>query len=342
MAIPPLLDELLRAPGPPGAEDAVAAIVRREAVALGAEVEGDVLGSTLARVRGTDGRRTLALIAHVDQVGVTITRLDGDGRAHVAPLGTWHPRNAVARRFRVLTKAGEVAAVAVRVGDEGDPSWDTMRLDLGVDGPEAAGALVDPGDAAVLVGEPVPLAGGRLVSAALDDRLGVYAALETLRRVAAEPAAWDVVLLASVQEEGGKHAGAAAATTRLRPDVAVVVECTYASDAPSGPAPWGEVPLGGGPSVFRGPVVHPAVVAGLERAAAAADVALSFEAGRETWSDADDVFVAAGGTPTGLVSIPVRHMHTASEIAQLSDVAGATDVLEAYARALSPDASFLR
>jgi putative aminopeptidase FrvX len=220
MPIPPLLGELLRAPGPSGAEEAVTAIVRREAAALGADVEGDVLGSTVARVRGTEGGRTLALIAHVDQVGIAITRFDDDGGARIAPLGSWAAKNAVGARFRVLTARGPIAGVAVRVGDEGDPTWAAMRLDLGAGDAVAARALAAPGDAGVMVGEPVALAGGRIVSTALDDRLGVYAALEALRGLAAEPSRWDVVLVASVQEESGGHAGATAVAARLAPDVA--------------------------------------------------------------------------------------------------------------------------
>lgn len=342
MALPSLLDELLRAPGPPGHEAAVTAIVRREATALGAEVEGDVLGSTVARVRGTGPGRLLALVAHVDQVGVGVTGVDEDGRARVGALGTWSAADAIGRRFRVLTGAGEVPAVAVRVGAEGDPTWGDVRLDLGTRDAAATASLVRPGDPAIVEGAPLELAGGRIASAALDDRLGVFASLEALRRLSTAPATWNVALVASVQEEGPARGGALAAVTRLRPDVAVVVECTYASDAPSGPDPWGDLPLGGGPSVFRGPVVHPVVADGLLEAARAAGRPAGVETGTETWSDADEVFVAAGGVATGLLSIPVRHMHTASEIAQLSDVEAAVDVLEAYARSLAGDASFVR
>lgn len=342
MAIPPLLAELLRAPGPPGGEAAVTAIVRREAEALGAEVEGDVLGSTVARVRGTGHGRLLALVAHVDQVGVGVTAVDEDGRARVGALGSWSAADAVGRRFRVLSGTGEVPAIAVRVGTEGEPAWSDVRLDLGTGDAAATASLVHPGDAAVVEGAPLELAGGRVASAALDDRLGVFASLEALRRLSAAPATWDVALVASVQEEGPARGGAMAAVTRLRPEVAVVVECTYASDAPSGPEPWGDVPLGGGPAVFRGPIVHPAVADGLAEAARACGRPAGVETGTETWSDADEVFVVGGGVATGLLSIPVRHMHTASEIAQLSDVEAAVDVLEAYARSLPGDASFVR
>ena len=341
MAIPALLEELLRAPGPSGREDAVAAIVRREAAALGAVVEGDVLGSTVARVAGTAGGRLLALFAHVDQIGLAVTHVTEDGLLRVRPLASWSPADAVGQRLAILGRGGPVTAVARRLGD-GDPSWADVRLDIGAASREQALELVGPGDPAVLAGEPVAVAGKRVLSGALDDRAGVYAALEALRRLAADPPAWDVALVASVQEESGEHGGAAAAAARLRPDVALVVEVTYEEHATSSYPAWGETALGDGPVVFRGPVVSPLVADRLVAAAEAAGVPHRIEAGKATDSDADDVFAAVGGIATGLLSIPLRYMHTASEMAQLDDVDATSRLIEAFARALGPDASFVR
>jgi endoglucanase len=340
VAIPRLLDELLRAPGPSGFEEAVSAVVRREAAALGAEVEGDVVGSTVARVRGTGGGRLLALLAHVDQVGLTVRRIRGDGLIEVAKLANWSAAAVLHQRVSILSGAAAVPGVVTRSG-EGEPGWEDLLVDVGAAGEEEAWTLVSPGDPAVVDGAPVELAGGRVAAAALDDRAGVYAALEALRELAAEPPSWDVVLVATVQEETGTHGGAAAATRRLEPDVAVVVEATFAADAP-GPEAWGDVRLGGGPAVFRGPVVHPAVTARLLDVAGAERIPVAVEAGGSTWSDADDVFAAAGGTAAALVSIPIRYMHTTCEVAQLSDVEAAARLLAAFARSLEPDLDLRR
>jgi putative aminopeptidase FrvX len=341
MPLTDLLDELLRAAGPSGYEDAVTAIVRREAAALGAEVETDVLGSTVVRIRGTEGGRLLALFAHIDQVSFAVRDAGDDGLLTVAKLANWSAEAAARQRVRVLTARGELAGVVTRVG-AGDLGWDDLRLDVGAVDRAGALALVEPGDPVVLEGPPVELAAGRVASASLDDRAGLYASFEALRRLAASPPAWDIALVASTQEETGTHGGAAAVAARLRPDAALVVDVTYAGDAPGGEKPWGDVKLGGGPAVFRGPVVSPLVVAGLLSAAAEADIAVSVEAGQSTWSDADDVFVVGGGVPTGMICIPLRYMHTAGEVAQLSDIDATSRLIEAYARSLSPDASFLR
>ena len=139
------------------------------------------------------------------------------------------------------------------------------------------------------VAVPAELAAGRIASAALDDRAGVYAALEALRRLAADPPAWDVAFVATTQEEGQAF-GSRAVADRLRPDVAVVVEVTYATDA-SGPDPveWGRHDLGDGPADLPGPVVSPIVTDGLLDVAASEGIAFTVETGRFTSSDTDEI-----------------------------------------------------
>ena len=342
MSIPALLDELLRAPGPPGSEGAVAEIVRRETSAF-ADVEGDVLGSTIARVRGTAGGRTLALFAHVDQVGMIVTHVEERGLLRVAPLGTWSAATAVGQRVRILTRSGELAAVVAREGKGQDVQWAEILLDVGATDGDHARALVRPGDSAVMGGDPLALVGGRIAATGLDDRAGIFAVVEALRRLAADPPPWDVVMVASTQEETGTHGGAMTAAHRIRPDVAIAVEVTYAADEPGrDPGEWGHTWLGAGAAVFRSPVCHPAVSDGLIGAAERDGIPIVVEAGQSSWSDSDDVFVAADGIPTGLVSIPLRYMHSSVEVVQLADLEAVSRLLEAYARLLTIDASFVR
>ncbi len=342
MTIPPLLDELLRAPGPPGTESAVAAIVRRECGTF-AEVEHDVLGSTVARVRGSGAGRVVAFVAHVDQVGMIVTHVDDRGLARVTPLGNWDAAAAVGQRVVILGRDGAVTGVVHRDGDGSRVEWSELLVDVGARNGDEARSIVRAGDSAVMVAEPVELDGGRLTAVALDDRVGVFAALEALRRLAADPPAWDVVLVASVQEEGSPVGGAWAVAERIRPDIAITAEVTYASDEPGrDPGTWGHTWLGAGACVFRGPVTHPLVVDGLLAVAEAHEIPFVVEAGQATWSDSDDVFVAAEGVPTALVSIPLRYMHTAIEVVQLSDVDAVARLLEAYARSLTDDLDLTR
>jgi putative aminopeptidase FrvX len=340
MAIPPLLEELLLAHGVSGGEDAVQAIVRREAKAMGAEITTDVLGSTIARVRGSGSGRLLALFAHADQIGMVVRSVGDDGLLKVATLAHWRPQDAHGQRVRVMTSQGEVRGVVVSP-HEGAVSWDVLRIDIGAADRDEALGRVRAGDGVVLVGPPEQLPNGRVLSGALDDRVGVFACLEVLRRIAADPSDWDVAVVVSAQEETGSHGGARVVAQQLAPDVAIAVDVTYAADAP-GTAPWGDVRLGGGPSVFRGAVVSPIVGDGLLAVAEAEKIEVAIESGQSTYSDADDIFAAGDGVATQIVCIPLRYMHTAGEIAQLTDVDDTARLIEAYARSLTAETSFLR
>ncbi|MEI7760936.1 MAG: M42 family peptidase [Thermoleophilia bacterium] len=340
MSIPPLLDELLRAPGASGHEDAVQAIVRREAAAFGAEVERDVFGTTVATIRGSAGR-LITFVAHADQVGFFVRGADENGLLTIARASRWKPEGAWRQRVRIGTADGELRGVVTGEWGTRGPTWESMRVDIGAATGEEALSLVCPGDPIVLAGAPEELLNGRVISAALDDRAGVYASLEALRRLAARPAAWDVAVLVSTQEESGSYPGATTAVHRTSPDVAIVVEVTYASGVPGVPA-WGDVRLGGGPAIARIPVISPLVSAGLISTAKAEGIPFSVETGSETWSDADGLSMAGDGIACGMVSIPLRYMHSAGEIAHLADIEAASSLIEAYARSLTADSSFLR
>ena len=147
-----------------------------------------------------------------------------------------------------------------------------------------------PGDPIVSVGPPLELAHGRVASRSLDNRAGVYVAVETLRRLAAEEGAADVAVVAGAQEELG-HSGVRPAMYTLRPDVVVALDVTWATDVPAGDAKEaGDHGLGTGPALFRGPPISPEVFELLVAAAEAEDIAHTVETGMKTFTDADDTF----------------------------------------------------
>jgi putative aminopeptidase FrvX len=341
LVIPPLLDELLRAAGPSGTEDEVMAVVRREAAGLG-DVEADVHGNTVVRMAGTGCDRTLGVFAHADEIGVIVTHVEESGLLCVARLGNWKAESAVGARVSLLGARGSVSGVIVH-GGEGDATWTSVRVDIGAVDADDARRLVEPGDSGVLVGDPVAVGTGRVLSKALDNRVGVYIALEAGRRLAALPPDWNVVIVVNGLEEGDSRGGAVVAARSAAADAALVLEVTYAADAPGAdPAEWGNSSLGGGPTVFRGPSTHPVVTSGLRACAQAASIPLGIEAGLDTWSDVEGVQEALAGVPVGLVAVPLRYMHSANEIVQLSDVEHAIELVEAYARSLDGNSAFMR
>jgi putative aminopeptidase FrvX len=331
--IPPLLDELLRAVGPTGFEDDVASIVRREAADF-AEVGRDVLGSTTAVVRGTPGGRLLAILAHCDEVGAMVSHVDDGGFLALHRLGDWSPETLVDQRVQVRSRAGTLPGVVGRRTAKGRVGWGDLYVDLGVPGRDEARELVAAGDPVVVTGAPLELAGGRIASKSCDNRTGLYAGIEALRALAAPAPAWDVALVATVQEEG-TYAGASTTVSRLAPDAVLVLDVTWATDTPDAdPRPHGEHPLGSGPAILRGPTVHPALHDALAGHAHRLGMPWTVEVAGRSLTDADAAYLAGGGFPTCVVSIPMRRYHSACETVQLSDVEETRRLVEALVRGL--------
>jgi putative aminopeptidase FrvX len=340
--IPELLDRLLRAPGPSGREDDVAAIVREAARELGATVESDVLGSTIATAGGDEP--LVAIVAHVDQIGLAISGIGGDGLLRVHKLAHFDARAAAYQRVRVLTSNGAVPGViGVRAADKDKPGFEDLYVDVGAKDGDEARALVAQGDAVTLDAPPVELHDGRFASGAIDNRISVWVALETLRRLMEQPATARVALVFSVHEEVAGTTSAAAPLRTLAPDAAVVLDVTYATDVPEGDAhESGEHGLGGGPALFRGTVVHPRLFALLREAADAESIQYTVETGMRSMTDMDVLYAEGAGIPSALVSIPIRRMHTAVETAQLADLEDTVRLLVGFVRRLEPGLDLAR
>jgi endoglucanase len=345
--LPDLLRDLLQAAGPTGYEESAVA-VWREAAGAFSEVGGDTLGTSFARVSGGGGA-TLAVIGHIDEIGIAVTTIEGSGLLSFSTLGGIDPEILAGQRVVIEGRDGPVDGVIVpRVRRERADKTGLRREDLHVDigalDAEDAATRVRPGDAGVWKGEPLELPNGRVVSKALDDRLGAYAALEAARRIAADGGTQvDVVAVATVQEETG-HQGARTAAFALEPDVALAIDVTWATDVPGEDSRRsGSIELGSGAAITRGPVVNRRVSDLLVRAAEEDGIPHTIEVltGR-THTDADDVHVSRAGVPTGVISIPVRYMHTPCELAALDDLEAVIRLVVAFARRLTPDTSFLR
>ena len=348
MAIPELLERLLTAPGPSG-QEALAAGVWREAAASFGEVSGDMLGSSWVRVPGTADGPLLAVVGHIDEIGVVVTHVGDDGLIAVRGLGGWDPHVLLGQRVEILTREGPLAAVVSarrvkrKAGEERKPvGFDDIYLDVGAKNGEEVRGLVRPGDAAVVAGAPLELRNGRIASRAVDNRVGCYVALEVARRAAEVGTPGDVAGVAAVQEEVGDFAGSRTVSWELEPDVAIAVDVTYATDVRGGdPEEDGEHKLGSGAVIMRGPTMHPRVFELLHEDAEAESIPFTIEVSRgSTSTDADAVYVSRRGVATGLVSIPLRSMHTPVETIELADVEAAISLIVAFARRLEPGISW--
>jgi len=344
--VPDLLRELLLASGPPGQEEP-AARVWRDAAATFAEVTSDTLGSSFARVRAGDGAPTLALVGHIDEIGIALTHVSDRGYLSFTTVGGIGPETLLGQRVRFGDVRGVIGRRRVERRPGGEPprlELTDLHVDIGARSREEVEELLTVGDTGVWEGEPVELPNGRLVSKALDNRLGCYAALEAARRIGeAGDAQVDVVAVAAVAEEVG-HFGATAAAFSLEPDVVLAIDVTWATDVPGGDARRaGKVDLGSGPTIERGPMINSRVYELLAASAADEGIVPAIEVSpRATHTDADVFHASRGGVPTGLVSIPLRYMHTPCELCSLDDVEGAIALIVAFARRLSRDQRYLR
>jgi putative aminopeptidase FrvX len=289
------------------------------------------------------------VIVHIDEIGVAVTHIDDGGLLSFSTLGGIQVEALANQRVVISGREGPVDGVIVArrqtgKGEKPRLEQSDLHIDIGATSAEDAAARVRVGAAGVWRGEPLELPNDRLVSRALDDRLGAYAALEAVRRIgAAGDASVDVVAIASVQEETGLEVARAAAF-RLEPDVALAIDVTFATDVPGGdPKRSGRVDLGSGVVIERSPVVNRHVSDLLVAAAEEEGIPYTIEVspGR-TMTDADAVFVARGGVPTGLLSIPLRYMHSPCELVDLRDLEATIALVVAFGRRLTPQTSFLR
>jgi endoglucanase len=339
-----LLRSLLTAPGPSGYEAAPSA-VWREAASSFAEVSSDTLGSSIARVRGTGDGPLLAFVGHIDEIGLIVTHVDKDGFVFFRGVGGWSAEVLRGQRLELLTKDGAIPGTVERAqrkpkkgGDPQPTELDDLHIDIGAKDGDEAKRLVRPGDVAVIAGDPVEFPNGRVASRSLDNRLGAYVALEALRRVHERGGfAGQMAAVAAVQEEIGSK-GAATTAFSLEPDLAIAIDGTHATDAPGvEEKELGRHPLGSGPVIGRGSTLSPRIFELLSETAERLDAPHSVEAsGRATWTDADAIQIARGGIPAGLISIPVRYMHSPVEMVDLADVEATIELVAAFALALEP------
>jgi endoglucanase len=346
------LDELLRAPAPSGHEEAAAAVWRRYAAPF-ARVAGDVLGNSYARVGPGNGPAVL-LLGHLDEIGLIVTHVeredaDYDGLLRVRALGGWDPQVLVGQHVIVRTRSGDVPGVIgkgprhLMTASELDRASQIADLwvDVGASDADDAFGIVAIGDPIVVDRPPRELANGRLASRALDNRTGAWVVLEAARR-AAEDGGLRVPLVAGapvMEETLGDGARAMAHT--VAPVAAIVVDVTHASDIPGvDRGRTGRVRLGHGPVLTRGLGLHPGLEARLEDVARAADIPCQMEAMHvttSTYTDVDGALAALAGTAAALVSLPLRHMHSPSEVCALADLDAAAELIARLCLTLAPE-----
>jgi len=315
-------------------------------------VENDAYGTAWATLKGSaKNPKTVMLEAHADEIGFMVKMISKDGFLYLDRVGGSDVATARGRRIEILGDKGMVRGVigntAIHIRDRDDekaPKVHELYVDIGASNEkEVAAAGIRVGHAAVYAASVEFFGKDLVMGRALDNRVGGFIISQVLRRLAAKKTrpASNVQFVNAVQEEIGGH-GARMIAYRLYPDVAVCLDVTHATDTPGiDKAKHGDVKLGNGPSITHGTCNHPKVVERLMDAAKKAGVKIQHESSsRYSGTDTDEIFNVRQGVPSGLISLPLRYMHSVIEIASLKDVEKVIQVLVAFVENVKPTDDF--
>src|SRR5881394_291218 len=346
------LKKLLDTAGPSGFEHAPGRVWRDEAGTFADNVRVDVHGNSVA-VLNAKGKPRVMFAGHIDEIGVQITHIDEDGFLYFSGIGGWDSQVLVGQRVLLLTREGPVHGVVGKKAIHQLKKEDLERvtkvidlwIDIGAANRSEALARVRVGDAGVIDSRVEEYPNERIVSRSLDNRIGAYVAAEALRRLASQrPKHAAVFSVASTREEiAWTGSGARTSAVGIEPDVALVVDVTHATDYPGADKKHtGDHKLGAGVVLSRGSSISSAVFDLLVECAEHAHIPFTIQAApRDTGTDADAIYNAMRGIPTGLVSVPNRYMHSPNEMVALQDLDRAADLLATFARRLEPGTDFI-
>jgi tetrahedral aminopeptidase len=340
---------LLETPSPSGYEQPVQEIVREYAGRVADEVTTGVHGNVIA-CKNSAAPLRLMIAGHCDQIGMVVIHIDDNGFLYAQMIGGWDPQQLIGQRMTVWTREGPVHAVIARKSihllNEQErkqvAKLEELWLDIGAKDKADAARVVTIGDPVTLELGYREMRNNLANSPGMDNKVGLWVAFETLRRAADRPLKCALYAVSTVQEEIGLR-GARTSTFGIDPRVGIAVDVTHATDCPTmDQRQQGDIKLGGGPVIFRGPNVNPVVSRRLIETAEAMKIPYQRAAsGRAAPNDAGSMQVSRAGVATGLVSIPNRYMHSAVETVCLDDIDRAADLLAEFAASLSPDDDFV-
>ena len=340
---PEFLVDLLNARSPSGYESEAQAVVDRHVEPVAHRYERDSMGNRIATIN-PDGQPTLMLAGHMDELGLLIKYVDDNGFLYFDTIGG-HDRTMISgRRVSILTKKGLVKGVTgkralhLMTTEERKkvPEIHDMWIDIGAGSKREALRLVQIGDAATYDHDFELIRGSVGAARAFDNKAGAYIVCETLRRLARlKSFKAKVVSVATVQEEIGVR-GAIPATFAVDPQFAIAVDVGHATDHPNcDNRKYGRFELGGGPIITRGANINPEVFRKLTNCADNGNIPYQVEADpHPTGTDGRAIQVGRKGVATGVISVPLRYMHTPSEVVDLKDIENCIRLLIAFARSL--------
>jgi endoglucanase len=312
-------------------------------------VQTDRHGNVIAAVNPS-GQPRIMLAGHCDQIGLMVQYIDDNGFLYVQPIGGWDMQILLGQNLTVWTKTGPLPAVVSRKAthlltpEERNkvPQFTDVWVDVGAKDRKDAEECISPGDAVTFALGYRQLRNRLAASPAMDDKVGLWTVMETLRLLRDKPVKAAVFCVSTVQEEVGLR-GATTSTYGIHPTVGIAVDVCHASDTPGNEKKQlGDVRLGKGPAVFRGANINPRVHDGLVEAAHRGGIDIQVRgAPKATGTDANVMQLSRDGVAAGLIGIPNRYMHSPVEMVSLDDMDNAARLLAEFCAGVEPDSDWI-
>lgn len=342
------LIRLLETPSPSGYERPIQDVVRAYVADFADRVTTDLHGNVIA-AKNPGAKLRVMFAGHCDQIGMLVSHFHDNGFLHAQTIGGWDAQQLIGQRMTIWTAKGPLPAVISRkpihlLTDEERKQvvkLEDLWLDIGA-------KTKDEAKEAVRIGDPVTLQlgfqemrNGLANSPAMDNKCGLWVVIEALRRAAKRDLKVAVFAVSTVAEEIGLR-GAQTSAFGIDPQVGIAVDVTHATDCPTiDKRQQGEVNLGNGPVIVRGPNMNPVVVERLMSLAQQKELPHQLTAsGKAQANDSNAIQINRAGVATGLVAIANRYMHSAVEVISLDDIDRAADLLAEFVASLTGDEDF--
>ncbi|MBQ3084944.1 MAG: M42 family peptidase [Clostridia bacterium] len=315
--------DLVKCNGVSGNESAVAAYIKNQILSCADKVYEDALGNLVA-VRKGSGPKVM-LMAHMDEIGLVATFVDEKGFVRVSDVGYVNPKQTIGHP--VQFENGVMGVFACGDEDKKEMKLSDCYVDIGAESREEALRRIEIGMTASFVSETFET-GSKIVSNALDNRVGCYCLIETMRRL--KNPTCEVYAVFTVQEEVGLR-GARVSGFDIEPEVALAIDVTLSGDHPDGADT--SAALGKGTAIKvrdRSAICSGNVVEDLENLAVRKGIAYQRDVLSAGGTDIGSVQLLGKGVQVGGVSVPIRYCHSAIEMADRRDVEATIGLLTAY------------
>jgi len=323
---------------PSGSEEEAVNLWKEEVKEFAQKVETDIHGNGIA-VLNEGKTPKVMLAAHIDEIGYMVKYIDREGYISFSTVGGVDPQLIPGHRVRIKTRKGELPGVigkkAIHLLEEEErkkiPKVEDLWVDIGVKDEEEAKTKVEIGDVIVVDTAFDSLNSDKIVGRGFDDKAGVFVITEVLKRLSDELLNASLYTVATVQEEIGLR-GAKTSAYGISPDIGLAVDATFATDHPQiNKKRDGDIKIGFGPVIAKGPNINSKVFELLLTVAKEEKIPYQIEAiSRGTGTDANVIQLTRFGVATGLVSIPLRYMHTPVEVISLEDLENTVKLLKAF------------